>query len=155
DRHGNVIHLGERDCSVQRRHQKVLEESPCPQVSDALRKEMGECAVRAARAVNYVGAGTVEFLLDADNKYYFLEMNTRLQVEHPVTEMVTGFDLVEWQLLVASGAPLPVKQDDVQWKGHSIEARLYAEDPDNDFIPQVGEIVRFQEPDESLARTDH
>jgi len=151
---GNVVHLGERDCSVQRRHQKVLEESPCPQVSPALREELGQCAVLAAKAIDYVGAGTVEFLLDRDDKFYFLEMNTRLQVEHPVTECVTGFDLVEWQLRVARGEKLPVGQNEISIKGHSIEARLYAEDPDNDFRPQIGPIHSFQPPCEALARCD-
>jgi geranyl-CoA carboxylase alpha subunit len=154
DRFGNVVHLGERDCSIQRRHQKVFEESPCPQVTEALREEMGNCAVRAARAIDYVGAGTIEFLLDRDNKYYFLEMNTRLQVEHPVTECVTGVDLVEWQLRVAAGEKLPLGQSQIKLQGHAIEARLYAEDPDNQFQPQIGEIVAFNPPADELARCD-
>ncbi len=155
DSFGNVVHLGERDCSIQRRHQKVLEESPCPTVSAALRCEMGEVAVRAARAIDYVGAGTIEFLLDRASKFYFLEMNTRLQVEHPVTEAVTGLDLVEWQLRVARGEALPLKQNEITFSGSAIEARLYAEDPDDQFRPQIGEIVCFQPSDGQLSRTDH
>ncbi|MBE0490436.1 MAG: 3-methylcrotonyl-CoA carboxylase, partial [Halomonas sp.] len=133
----------ERDCSVQRRHQKVLEEAPAPGMSDALRREMGEAAVRAAREIGYVGAGTVEFLLDADGSFFFMEMNTRLQVEHPVTEMITGQDLVEWQLRVAMGERLPLAQDELTITGHSFEARLYAEDPEQDFLPATGVLTRF------------
>ena len=140
DRHGNVVYLGERDCSVQRRNQKVIEEAPSPAVSESLRARMGKAAVAAAKAVNYVGAGTVEFMLAADGHFYFLEMNTRLQVEHPVTEMVSGFDLVEWQIRVAEGQPLPVKQEDITLTGHAIEARLYAEDPYAGFAPQTGPV---------------
>jgi len=155
DRHGNVIHLGERDCSVQRRHQKVVEEAPSPAVNAALRTHMGKAAVRAAAAIGYVGAGTVEFLLAADGTFYFLEMNTRLQVEHPVTEMVTGLDLVALQLLVAEGKPLPIAQDAVTLSGHAIEVRLYAEDPVNDFLPQTGDIAVWEPALGDGVRVDH
>lgn len=149
DQSGNGIYLAERDCSVQRRHQKVLEEAPAPGLSEDTRKAMGEAAVRAAQAINYVGAGTVEFLYDVDGSFFFMEMNTRLQVEHPVTEMVTGQDLVEWQLKVAWGEPLPLTQDQVKTRGHAIEARIYAEDPDQDFLPATGTLRYLSTPDES------
>jgi geranyl-CoA carboxylase alpha subunit len=143
DAHGHVIHLGERDCTAQRRRQKVIEEAPSPIVSPALRERMGAAAVAAARAVDYRGAGTVEFIVDAAGEPYFLEMNTRLQVEHPVTELVTGLDLVDMQLRVAAGEPLAIAQADVRTRGHAIEARLYAEDPYAEFSPQTGEVLRF------------
>ena len=149
DQSGNGIYLAERDCSVQRRHQKVLEEAPAPGLSEDTRKAMGEAAVRAAQAINYVGAGTVEFLYDVDGSFFFMEMNPRLQVEHPVTEMVTGQDLVEWQLKVAWGEPLPLTQDQVKTRGHAIEARIYAEDPDQDFLPATGTLRYLSTPDES------
>ncbi|HTD06976.1 biotin carboxylase N-terminal domain-containing protein [Undibacterium sp.] len=144
DAHGDAVYLGERDCTAQRRRQKVIEEAPSPIVTPALRERMGKDAVAAALAVGYRGAGTVEFMLDQEMQHYFLEMNTRLQVEHPVTEMITGYDLVEWQIRVAAGLPLPVTQEQVQYKGHAIEARLYAEDPYADFAPQTGEIAWWQ-----------
>jgi acetyl-CoA carboxylase biotin carboxylase subunit len=146
DSHGNAIHLFERECSVQRRHQKVVEETPSPLMTPELRAKMGEQAVMAAKAVDYVGAGTVEFLVDDDLNYYFLEMNTRLQVEHPITEEVTGVDLVKEQIRVAAGLPLSYKQEDLSQKGHAIEVRIYAEDPDNNFMPSPGEIKYLNEP---------
>ncbi|MDX1496350.1 MAG: biotin carboxylase N-terminal domain-containing protein, partial [Salinisphaeraceae bacterium] len=147
DTHGNVVHLGERDCSVQRRHQKVVEEAPSPAVDEALRQKMGQAAIDAAAAINYRGAGTVEFLLDPSGEFYFMEMNTRLQVEHPVTELITGQDLVEWQLRVAEGKTLPLKQEEISYNGHAIEVRLCAEDPEQDFLPQTGKVLRWSEPD--------
>lgn len=146
DEHGNSVYLSERDCSVQRRHQKVLEEAPAPALTERTREAMGEAAIRAAEAIGYVGAGTVEFLYDQSGEFYFMEMNTRLQVEHPVTEMITGQDLVEWQILVASGQPLPLIQNDIQVHGHAFEARIYAEDPDNDFLPCTGRIDHLRTP---------
>lgn len=155
DNHGNHVHLGERECSIQRRHQKVIEEAPSPINSAELRAEMGACAVKVAKAVNYVGAGTVEFLVsDLDKSFYFLEMNTRLQVEHPVTELVTGIDLVREQIRVASGEPLSFTQDDVQVTGHAIECRVYAEDPENNFLPSPGKITRLRLPHGPGVRDD-
>ena len=148
DSHGNVVHLFERDCSLQRRHQKVVEEAPAPNLPEAIRHAMGQAAVTAARAIGYRGAGTVEFIVDVSNGietagFYFMEMNTRLQVEHPVTEEITGVDLVEWQLRVAAGGPLPLSQDQLRIEGHAFEARLYAEDPQNDFLPVTGTLQKL------------
>lgn len=149
DQHGNGVYLFERDCSVQRRHQKVIEEAPAPGMTPELRAAMGEAALRAAQAINYVGAGTVEFLLDVDGSFFFMEMNTRLQVEHPVTEMISGQDLVEWQLRVAAGEPLPLQQEQLRINGHAFEARIYAEDPANDFLPVTGTLAFLQAPETS------
>jgi geranyl-CoA carboxylase alpha subunit len=154
DQHGKVIHLGERDCSVQRRHQKVVEESPCPVMTAELRDAMGTAAVEAARAVNYAGAGTVEFLLDKSGEFYFLEMNTRLQVEHPVTELVTGLDLVAMQIAVAQGDALTLEQSDVELRGHAMEVRLYAEDPAADFLPATGPVMHWHVPEREGVRVD-
>lgn len=146
DSHGNAVYLFERDCSVQRRHQKVIEEAPAPRMSETLRQQMGEAAIKAAVAINYQGAGTVEFLLDSRGGFFFMEMNTRLQVEHPVTEMISGQDLVEWQLRVACGEPLPRSQQQLQINGHAFEARIYAEDPEHDFLPATGRLKILQPP---------
>lgn len=155
DTHGNYVYLFERDCSIQRRHQKVVEEAPCPVMTPELRLQMGEAAVAAAKACAYVGAGTVEFLLDASGAFYFLEMNTRLQVEHPVTELITGLDLVEWQLRVANGEHLPLQQHELTLNGHAIEVRLYAEDPRRDFLPQTGKVLRWKPATLPNVRIDH
>ncbi len=154
DRHGRVVHLGERDCSIQRRRQKLIEESPSPFVDDALRSGLGEAALRAARAIDYENAGTVEFLVTEDRRFYFMEMNTRIQVEHPVTEMVVSQDLVKEQIRVASGHPLGFSQEDVQLRGHAIECRINAEDPDRNFMPSTGEITSFHTPGGYGVRVD-
>ena len=155
DKHGNYVHLGERECSIQRRHQKVIEECPSPINDAALREAMGACAIQVARAVDYVGAGTVEFLVsDLDKSFYFLEMNTRLQVEHPVTELVTGIDLVREQINVAFGEKLSFGQSDISWDKHAIECRVYAEDPENNFLPSPGKITRLRVPQGNGVRDD-
>ncbi|MGI9345841.1 MAG: acetyl/propionyl/methylcrotonyl-CoA carboxylase subunit alpha [Gammaproteobacteria bacterium] len=154
DSQGHVVHLGERDCSVQRRYQKVIEEAPCPVMTPHLRQEMGQAAIAAAQAVAYRGAGTVEFLLDAQGSFYFLEMNTRLQVEHPVTEQITGLDLVRWQLQIASGMPLPMAQEQVSLAGHAIEVRLCAEAPESGFLPSTGRVELWQPPEAEGIRVD-
>lgn len=154
DTHGNIVHLFERECSVQRRHQKVIEEAPSAVLTPEVRHRMGECAKDVARACDYVGAGTVEFLVDEHLDFFFLEMNTRLQVEHPVTEMITGVDLVKMQIRVARGEHLPFTQEDLQIKGHAIESRVYAEDPTNNFLPDIGTLVRYQRPQGPGIRVD-
>ena len=154
DKFGHVVHLGERDCSIQRRHQKVMEESPCEVISPELRKKMGEVAVKAAKAVNYENAGTIEFLLDKDKNFYFMEMNTRIQVEHPVTEQVSGIDLIKEQIRVAAGEPLSVSQEDIQIKGHAIECRINAENPKKHFMPCPGRITNVHIPGGNGVRVD-
>ncbi len=154
DEHGNVIHLFERECSIQRRHQKIIEETPSPVMTDKLRKKMGDAAVRAAKAVGYTNAGTVEFMIDKDLNFYFMEMNTRLQVEHPITEMVTGVDLAKWQLKIASGEKLTLKQKDLFQRGHAIECRIYAEDPANGFLPSIGKLEKVESPHGPNIRDD-
>lgn len=154
DNHGNVVHLFERDCSIQRRHQKIIEEAPAPNLSPSLRQKLAEAACEVARSIKYSGAGTVEFLVDGVERFYFMEMNTRLQVEHPVTEMITGFDLVAWQLKIAANEPLPRSQEQIEAQGHAIECRIYAEDPHCDFIPSIGQIHFLQEPTGENIRID-
>ncbi|PKN05545.1 MAG: pyruvate carboxylase subunit A [Deltaproteobacteria bacterium HGW-Deltaproteobacteria-9] len=154
DRYGNVIHLLERECSIQRRHQKIIEETPSPALTAELRERMGKAAVAAARASGYVNAGTVEFLLDADGSFYFLEVNTRLQVEHPITEMVTGIDIVRHQLMIAAGEPLTLMQERIQGRGHALECRIYAEDPEQGFYPSPGKITYLKEPSGPGIRND-
>jgi len=154
DKHGNVVHLFERECSIQRRHQKVIEEAPSSVLTEAIRMEMGRCAVDVAKACNYYGAGTVEFLLDENKNFYFLEMNTRLQVEHPVTEMITGLDLVREQINVARGEELAFKQEDLKISGHAMEVRVYAEDPTNNFLPDIGNLKTYKRPQGSGVRVD-
>lgn len=154
DNHGNVVYLMERECSIQRRHQKLVEEAPSAVLTDSLREEMGKAAVNVAKACNYSGAGTVEFLLDADHKFYFLEMNTRLQVEHPVTELIVGMDLVEQQILVARDEKLTYTQEDIKPNGHAIELRLTAEEPENDFVPAIGSIDVYDTPQYDFVRLD-
>ncbi|MDQ3049668.1 MAG: acetyl-CoA carboxylase biotin carboxylase subunit [Bacteroidota bacterium] len=154
DQHGNIVHLFERECSIQRRHQKVIEEAPSSILTPELRAEMGRCAVQVAKACDYVGAGTVEFLMDENLNFYFLEMNTRLQVEHPVTELITGIDLVKEQIRVAMGAPLSFSQEDLSINGHAVEIRVYAEDPANNFLPDIGQLITYQPPKGPGVRVD-
>lgn len=154
DSHGNLIHLGERECSIQRRHQKIIEESPSPALDNGLRARMAAAALACGRTLSYKNAGTVEFVVNDKGDFYFLEVNTRLQVEHPVTELRTGFDLVEWQVRVAEGEPLPVKQEDVVFRGHALECRLYAEDAENKFLPSTGKILLYEEPTAPFLRVD-
>jgi len=154
DEHGNVIHLYERECSIQRRHQKIIEETPSPVMTPSLREKMGKAAVAAAKAVGYSNAGTVEFMVDGNLNFYFMEMNTRLQVEHPITEMVTGIDLAKWQLRIASGKKLTIKQNDINQRGHAIECRIYAEDPANGFLPSIGLLEKVEAPKGPNVRDD-
>ncbi len=154
DTHGNIVHLFERDCSIQRRHQKIIEEAPSPFITEDVRHQLGQAAINAARAVNYVNAGTVEFIVDPDMNFYFLEMNARLQVEHPITELITGIDIVNTQLQIAAGEPLPFGQSDIMRRGHSIECRVYAEDPANNFLPCTGPVLRTVEPAGPGIRVD-
>lgn len=154
DEHGNIVHLGERDCSIQRRHQKLIEETPCPIMTEELRRRMGRAAVRAAEAVNYTSAGTIEFLLDRNGEFYFMEMNTRIQVEHPITEEVTRIDIVKEQIKIAAGEPLSFQQKDIRFMGHAIECRINAEDPDNDFKPNPGRVTAFHVPGGPGIRVD-
>lgn len=154
DAHGNMIHLGERECSIQRRHQKIIEETPSPVMTPELRKRMGEAAVRCGQALKYQNAGTVEFIVDERGDFYFLEVNTRLQVEHPITEMLTGQDLVEWQWRIAQGEALPLTQEQVHFRGHALECRVYAEDPENAFLPSVGPLLYYHEPAAPFLRID-
>src|SRR6478752_6702634 len=154
DQHGNMVHLFERECSIQRRHQKVVEEAPSSLLTPELRKKMGEAAVNAAKSANYYNAGTIEFIVDGNNNFYFLEMNTRLQVEHPVTEQITGLDLVKLQIQIAEGAKLPFKQDDLKINGHAIEVRVYAEDPANNFLPDIGTLKTYKRPQGHGIRVD-
>ncbi|HIK37301.1 MAG: acetyl-CoA carboxylase biotin carboxylase subunit [Geminocystis sp.] len=154
DSYGNVVHLGERECSIQRRHQKLLEEAPSPFLTPQLRQKMGEAAVKAAKSINYVGAGTVEFLVDKHGNFYFMEMNTRIQVEHPVTEMITGIDIVKEQIAIAQGEKLSFRQEDIQLRGHAIECRINAEDPDHDFRPHPGKIIAYLPPGGPGVRMD-
>ena len=154
DKHGNIVYLFERECSIQRRHQKVVEEAPSAVLTPAIRKAMGEAAVNVAKSVNYIGAGTVEFIVNNQLEFYFLEMNTRLQVEHPVTEMITGIDLVKEQIKVANGEPLSFKQEDLQIHGHALELRVYAEDPENNFLPDIGTLTKYQPPKGDGIRVD-
>jgi len=154
DTHGNIVHLFERDCSVQRRHQKVIEEAPSSVLTEEIREKMGKCAVDVARSVNYVGAGTVEFILDENLDFFFLEMNTRLQVEHPVTEMITGLDLVKEQIKIARGEKLSYRQEDLHINGHAMELRVYAEDPENNFLPDIGMLETYKTPKGNGVRVD-
>jgi len=155
DTYGTIVHLFERECSIQRRHQKVIEEAPSVVLTPALREKMGQAAIKVAKACDYVGAGTVEFLLDENHNFYFLEMNTRLQVEHPVTEFISGVDLVELQIRVARGEKLPISQNELRINGHAIELRVYAEDSLNDFLPSVGKLTTYKVPEGKNIRVDN